>query len=154
MKKDAPGYDDALREAASCLFDEFLRWNEIQGEFKKKGYSNNHYDDGEVEHERNLYWAIAERFVLEDVDYSDWEWFETPWVGTDGNTGFEAYMVDFIKKDLGEPDTGILAFYVSRNHHFWYAIPLAEMPSDEEGLAICYVNCIQDAIDAFKHGCE
>ena len=150
MKKNSPEYEDALRRATASLFDEFLRWNEIQRELRDKGYPNNHYDNGEVARERNVYRAIAERFVLEDIDYREWEWFETPWVGTDGNTGFKAHMVDFVKKGVDEPELGILAFYVTRNAYFWYAIPLAEMPLDGEGLIVCQTNCIQDAIDALR----
>ena len=154
MKKNSPEYEDALYEATTSLFDEFLRWNEIQRELKDKGYPNNHYDDGEVLRERSVFRAIAERFVLEDIDCSEWEWFETPWVGTDGNTGFEACLVDFVMQGPSEPELGILSFYVTRNAHFWYAIPLAEMPSDEEGLTLCQTNCIHDAVEALKRGCE
>lgn len=147
MKKGSAEYNETLREATAWLFDEFLRWNETQGELKAKGYPNNHYGDGEVAQERRLFQAIAERFVLEDVDFSDWQWFETPWSGTDANTGREACIVDFVTTDDDVSGWGILAFYVTRNRHFWYALPLAEMPS-EEGISTYEVNCIQDALDA------
>lgn len=150
MRKNAEGYDDRLLGATSWLFEEFLRWNAVQGELRAKGYPNNHYDDGEAVRERGAFQAIAERFVLEDVDFRNWQWFETPWAGADANTGMDARIIDFIAAD-GSDDAGwgILGFYVTRNPHFWYAIPLAEMPSEDEGLSICQVNCIQDALDAF-----
>lgn len=149
MKKDSRAYDDTLREAAACLFDEFLRWNEVQAELKAKGYPNNHYSDREVSRERHLYRAIAERFVLEDIDFSEWQWFETPWAGIDANTGEEACIIDFVTTDETS-GWGILGFYVTRNCHFCYAIPLAEMPSPDGGLNTYQANCIQDALDALK----
>lgn len=147
MKKGSTEYEITLREATAWLFDEFLRWNETQGELKAKGYQNNHYDDGEVARERRMFQAIAERFVIEDVDFSEWQWFETPWSGTDANTGREACIIDFTMLDESTAGWGILAFYVTRNRHFWYALPLAEMPS-EEGVSTYEANCIQDALDA------
>lgn len=149
MRKSTPEYEETLRNSTACLFDEFLRWNEVQGALKAKGYPNNHYSDREVARERNLYRAIAERFVLEDVDYSEWQWFETPWAGIDSNTGEEACIIDFVTTDE-TAGWGILAFYVTRNCHFCYAIPLAEMPAPGGGLSTYQANCIQDALDASK----
>ena len=144
MKKGTAEYEKTLAEATSWLFDEFLRWNEIQGELKVKGYENDHYGDGEVARERSVFKAIAERFVLEDIDFHDWEWLETPWVGTDGNTGNRAYVIDFVRKGVDEPEFGILGFYVTRNHRFWYALPLAE--ELEGNVSVYEVNSIGAAL--------
>lgn len=149
MRKGSPEYGNVLQEATAWLFDEFLRWNETQGELKAKGYENNHYGDGEAERERRVFRAIAERFVLEDIDFRDWQWFETPWAGTDANTGREACIVDFVTADESDAGWGILAFYVTSNRHFWYALPLAEIPF-AEGISTYEANCIQDALDALK----
>ena len=151
MRKGTVEYEKTLAEATAWLFDEFLRWNEIQGELKVKGYENDYYGDGEVARERCAFRAIAERFVLEDVDFRIWQWFETPWAGVDANTGMEACIVDFAMADgSDEAGSGVLGFYVTRDSHFWYARPLAEMPAAGGGLTVCQANCIQDAINALK----
>lgn len=152
MKKNDPAFDSALDKATVFLMDEFLRWNEIQGELKAKGYESNHCSDEEIAHERNIFKVIAERFILEDVDYRRWQWFETPWAGTDGNTGGEAYIVDFLMEQSGEVGWGILAFYVTRNKHYWHAAPLAEISSNE-GLGLYQTNSIQQAIDSIERLC-
>ena len=105
MRKGTVEYEKTLAEATAWLFDEFLRWNEIQGELKVKGYENDYYGDGEVARERCAFRAIAERFVLEDVDFRIWQWFETPWAGVDANTGMEACIVDFAMAD-GSDEAG------------------------------------------------
>ena len=146
MKKGTAEYEKTLAEATSWLFDEFLRWNEIQGELKVKGYENDHYGDGEVARERSVFKAIAERFVLEDIDFHDWEWLETPWASTDGEGELDAIAVYFAT--IGENRRwGTLSFFVSRDHRFWNAYPFIEAPcGDGDGLIIL-VNCIQDALD-------
>lgn len=126
MKRNDPAFQDALSEAVDCLMAEFVTWNEIQRELQAGGYASNLYTDDELPHMRRAFTAIAERFVLEDVDFRQWEWFETPWVGADGNTGNVAYIIDFVNKGADEPEMGILGFYVTRNSRFWYALPLAE----------------------------
>lgn len=149
MRKDAPEYEEILKHSTTWLFDEFLRWNEVQGELKAKGYPNNHYSDRQVNRERGLFQAVAERFLLEDMDVSEWQWFETPWSGTDANTGEEACIIDLITTEE-TTGWGILGFYVARNNHFCYAIPLAEMPAPDGCLNTYQANCIQDALDALK----
>lgn len=52
-----------------------------------------------------------------------WKWFETPWAGTDGNTGRKAYIVDFLRDTRGAESEGILAFYIMHNRHDWFAVP-------------------------------
>ena len=145
MRKSNPDFLTEINEATDSLMKEFIAWNDIQEELKEGGYTHNHYCDEEMTHKRHIFGAIAERFVLEDIDYKKWEWFETPWVGTDGNTGEEAYVVDFIMTDSSEPEQGILGFYVTRNHRFWYALPLAELM--EDGIVVYEVNSIHTALN-------
>ena len=145
MKKNDPSYQDALQEASAWLIKEFIAWNDIQKSLKEKGYEHNCHDEEELDSMRHVFEAIAERFVLEDVEFRSWEWFETPWAGTDGNTGREAYIVDFVLSNNDEPEFGILGFYVTRNAFFWFALPLAEVMYG--GLSVCEVNSIQAAID-------
>ncbi len=144
MKRSNPAFQDTLGEAVDCLMEEFVAWNDIQNELLKGGFANNCYSDGEMAAKRRVFTAIAERFVLEDIDYRQWEWFETPWVGTDGNTGNVAYVIDFVKKGVDEPEMGILGFYVTRNHRFWYALPLAEQL--EGNVSVYEVNSIDTAL--------
>ena len=144
MRRNDPAFQNTLSEAVECLMAEFVAWNEIQRELQAGGYRSNFYIDEEMPHMRRAYTAIAERFVLEDIDFKQWEWFETPWVGADGNTGNVAYVIDFVKKGVDEPEMGILGFYVTRNRRFWYALPLAEQ-LDESG-GVYEVNSIGTAL--------
>ena len=148
MNAADPTFHETCGEAASWLMREFLAWNDIQESLREKGYESNCHDAGELEGMRRAFAAIGERFVLEGVDYKAWEWFETPWAGTDGNTGREAYIVDFVLSGVEEPELGILGFYVTRNDRFWFAIPLAEVM--DGGVTVCEVNSIQAAIDMLK----
>lgn len=150
MKKNDPLYQDQLDDAVARLMEDFLAWNVIQGEQRDKGYVHNHYDEEELAKERLVFRAIAERLLLEDVPFEDWKWFETPWAGTDGNTGMEARIVDFLVADTEETVSGIIGFYVARNRRFWYAIPLAEIAGEENLLDVYEVNCVQDALNAWK----
>lgn len=127
---------------------EFARWNDIQGELLAKGYENNFYDEERVAQERRLYEAVAERFLLEDADFRAWRWLETLWASVDGNTGFNAYVVELVPSAQAEAGLGILSFYVTRNERFWFAVPLAELPSTDGPTRTFEVNAIQDAIDS------
>ena len=144
MKKSDPAFQATLSEAVDCLMKEFIVWNDIQKELHAGGYTSNCYSEGEMARKRRVYTAIAERFVLEDVDFRQWEWFETPWIGTDNNTGNAAYVVDFVKKGIDEPEMGILGFYVTRNARFWYALPLAEQL--DGNASVFEVNAIESAL--------
>lgn len=95
-----------------------------------------------------LYEAIAERFLLEDADYSAWQWLETLWAGGDGNTGFDAYVVELAPSAPSESSLGILSFYVTRNERFWFAAPLAELPGIDGSMETFEVNAVQDALDS------
>ena len=148
MKRSDPAFQSTLSEAVDCLMREFIAWNEIQLELHASGHTSNYYTEGEMTYKRRVYTAIAERFVLEDVDFREWEWFETPWVGTDGNTGNVAYVVDFVKRGTDEPEMGILGFYVTRNHRFWYALPLAEQLDGNAG--VYEVNAIETALNILE----
>jgi len=151
MKRTDIYFREALEDATDCLMREFVAWNEIQAELRHGGYANNHYCEQEIAHKRGAFRAIAERFVLEDVDYRRWEWFETPWAGTDGNNGGEAYVIDFVMMGVDEPEMGILGFYVTRNHRFWHALPLTEF-AENGNLAVYEVNDIQTAINILECG--
>lgn len=144
METRSERYDERIHEATVWLFDEFLRWNVVQGELKAKGYPNSHCDDGEMARQRHAFQAIAERFVLEGVDFRDWQWFETPWAGNDDSTGNMAYVIDFVKKGVDEPEMGILGFYVTHDHRFWYALPLAEL--FDGGAGVYAVNSIETVL--------
>lgn len=148
MRKTDTAFKKKLLAATDWLMGEFASWNDVQGELQAKGYAHNHYDKDEMRHLRGMYRAIAERFVMEGVDFRAWKWLETPWVGTDGNTGREAYIVAFAP--VGETGPGILSFYATRNGYFWYALPLAELPAPGGGLRTFEANCIQDAFDAMS----
>ena len=130
---------------------EFARWNAIQGELLTKGYENNFYGEEKVARERRLYEAVAERFLLEDADFGAWQWLETLWAGGDGNTGFNAYVVEFVPSAQAEAGLGILSFYVTRNERFWFATPLAELPGIDGMSKTFEVNAVQDAIDSLLH---
>ena len=127
---------------------EFARWNAIQGELLTKGYENNFYGEEKVARERRLYEAVAERFLLEDADFGAWQWLETLWAGGDGNTGFNAYVVEFVPSAQAEVGLGILSFNVTRNERFWFATPLAELPSTDGISKTFEVNAVQDALDS------
>ena len=144
MKKSDPAFQEALSEAVDSLMTEFLAWNDIQRELHAGGYTSSYYAEEEMACMRSAFTVIAERFVLEDIDFKEWEWFETPWVGTDGNTGNIAYVIDFVRKGVDEPEFGILGFYVTRNHRFWYALPLAE--ELEGNVSVYEVNSIGAAL--------
>ena len=144
MKKSNPAFQDILSEATESLMAEFMAWNDVQRELHAGGYTSNYYAEEEMPCMRSAFTVIAERFVLEDVDFKEWEWFETPWVGTDGNTGNIAYVIDFVRKGVDEPEFGILGFYVTRNHRCWYALPLAE--ELEGNVSVYEVNSIGAAL--------
>lgn len=127
---------------------EFARWNDIQGELLAKGYENNFYDEERVAQERRLYEAVAERFLLEDADFRAWRWLETLWASVDGNTGFNAYVVELVPSAQAEAGLGILSFYVTRNDRFWLAAPLAELPDAKGSTRTFEVNAVQDALDS------
>ena len=148
MKKIDPLFQDQLTRTVTQLMGEFLAWNDTQWELTEKGYSHNHYDEKELARERFVFLAIAERLLLEDVPCENWRWFETPWAGIDGNTGMEARIIDFVADDTEETASGIIGFYVARNRHFWFAIPLAEILGEENTLDVYEVNCVQDALNA------
>lgn len=95
-----------------------------------------------------LYEAIAERFLLEGADFRAWRWLETLRAGDDGNTGFNAYVVEFVPSAQAEAGLGILSFYVTRNERFWFATPLAELPSTDGISKTFEVNAVQDALDS------
>ena len=149
MKKNDPLFQERLNDTVARLMDEFLLWNDIQEELKEKGYPHNYYDEKERARERSVFLSIAERLLLEDIPCEYWKWFETPWAGIDGNTGMEARIVDFLISDTDETISGIVGFYVTRNHRFWYALPLAEVLS-QHGAITCEANCTQDALDALN----
>ena len=138
MKSTAPEFEEFVQSATEWLMSEFIHWNETQGKLKELGYPNNHYDVEELLHIRNAFRAIAERFVLEDVDHTGWQWLETSWAGTDGNTGEEAYTIDFMATDPQQVGWGLLSFYVTRNEGFWVAMPSIEAMG---------TNSIQSAIE-------
>lgn len=127
---------------------ELARWNVIQDELLARRYKNNFYDEKEIAREGRLYEAVAERFLLEDADFRAWQWLETLWAGGDGNTGFNAYVVEFVPSTQAEAGLGILSFYVTRNERFWFATPLAELPSTDGISKTFEVNAVQDAIDS------
>lgn len=145
-----PLFQAKLDEAADWLMREFVRWNAIQGELLAKGYENNYYGEKEVARERRLYEAVAERFLLEAADFRAWRWLETLWAGGDGNTGLNAYVVEFVPSAQSEAGLGILSFYVTRNERFWFATPLAELPSTDGTTRTFEVNAVQDAIDSLQ----
>ena len=149
MKKTDPLFQEQLETIHAKLIEEFLAWNDIQRELKEKGYPHNYYDERELERERSVFLAVAERLVLEDIPCKSWKWFETPWAGIDGNTGMEARVIDFLIYDDDETVSGIFGFYVTRNRRFWYALPLAEILS-KHGTITCEANCIQDALDTLN----
>lgn len=146
MRRNDPLFHNSVDEATAWLMKEFIEWNTLQAELKAKGYEHNYYNENEADRMRLAFRAIAERFILEDIEYQHWAWFQTPWAGTDGNTGMEAYIIDFLPLDV-EAGTGILAFYVTRNLHRWFAIPLAEL-KDAFGLNTYEVNSIGEALMA------
>ena len=76
------------------------------------------------------------------------KWLETLWAGGDGNTGFNAYVVEFVPSTQAEAGLGILSFYVTRNERFWFATPLAELPSTDGISKTFEVNAVQDALDS------
>lgn len=129
---------------------ELARWNVIQDELLARRYKNNFYDEKEIARERRLYEAVAERFLLEDADFRAWRWLETLWAGGDGNTGFNAYVAEFAPSAPSESSLGILSFYVTRNDWFWFATPLAELPSIDGSMDFFEVNAVQDAIDSLR----
>lgn len=144
MRKNAPAFPDEMKRAANHLMEEFLRWNDVQAELRERGYPHNHYDRTELSRERLVFQAIAERFVLEDEDWAKWKWLDTPWAGSDGNTGMDACVVDFVS-DAADGPSGVLGFYVAKNHLFWHALPLAEV-AGAGGPIIYEANAIWDAI--------
>lgn len=151
MRKADSLFQTKLDEATDWLMGEFVRWNAIQGELLAKGYENNSYGEEEVARERRLYEAVAERFLLEDADFGAWQWLETLWAGGDGNTGFNSYVVEFVPSAQAEAGLGILSFYVTRNERFWFATPLAELPSTDGISKTFEVNAVQDALDSLQH---
>ena len=148
MKRADPQFQQMLSEATDWLMREFTAWNALQGELLAKGYESNYYSKEDMSAERRLYEAIAERFLLEDEDFRAWRWLETLWSGGDGNTGFDAYVVEFVPCPEVEQGTGVLSFYVTRNARFWFAVPLAELPTPDGSLEALAVNSIHRAIVA------
>lgn len=148
MRKNDPLFQEKLDEATNWLMKEFVHWNAIQGELLAKGYENNFYNEEEAAREQRLFRAIAERFLLEDADWGAWQWLETLWAGGDGNTGFNAYVVEFAPSAPSESAPRVLSFYVTRNERFWFATPLAELPGIGGAARTFEVNAVHDAIDA------
>ena len=143
-----PLFQAKLDEAKEWLMRELARWNVIQDELLARRYKNNFYDEKEIAQERRLYEAVAERFLLEDADFRAWQWLETLWAGGDGNTRFNAYVVELVPSAQAEAGLGILSFYVTRNERFWFATPLAELPDAKGSTRTFEVNAVQDAIDS------
>ena len=150
MRKNDPLFQEKLDEATNWLMKEFAHWNAIQGELLSKGYENSFYNEEEAAREQRLYRAIAERFLLEDADWGAWHWLETLWAGGDGNTGFNAYVVEFAPIASSGSALGIPSFYVTRNERFWFAVPLAELPDISGAARTFEVNAVQDAIDSLQ----
>ena len=149
MKKTNPLYQDQLDHVVNVLMKEFSQWNDIQKELKDRGYEHNYYDDEEVKREERAFRAIAERLLLEDIDYESWKWFETSWAGIDGNTGMEARIIDFVVSDSKGGMSGIVGFYAARNRRYWFAVPLAEVVDEKKHLDIFEVNCVHDALSGW-----
>ena len=147
MRRKDLYFQMAVDEATDHIMREFVAWNKTQRELKESGYDHNWYDEGEMNRMRSAFQAIAERFVLEDIDCKRWSWFETPWAGADGNNGGESYIIDFVMTDGEGLVLGLLGFYVNNSNRFWHALPLAEVV-DDGNLVTCEANDIQAALDA------
>ena len=52
--------------------------------------------------------------------------------------------MNFVRNGVDEPEMGVLAFYVTRNQCFWYALPLVETFDGKAG--VCAVNSIGTAL--------
>lgn len=143
-------FSETVDAAASHLMEGFLAWNDEQERLAQAGEDNSFHGDEDMIVMRSAFRAVAERFVLEDVDARDWEWLTTSWAGIDGNTGHGAYILDFTPKGGDAPDWGVLSFYATSNTWFWFAIPLAEKQSPKIDLATCEANSVRQAIECMS----
>lgn len=143
-----PLFQAKLDEAKEWLMREPARWNVIQDELLARRYKNNFYDEKEIARERRLYEAVAERFLLEDADFGAWQMARDAVGGRRRDTGFNSYVVEFVLSAQAEAGLGILSFYVTRNERFWFATPLAELPSTDGISKTFEVNAVQDALDS------